>query len=163
MTASAETIHEYFRRFGWQCEFDDETRTWVTGFRGKNTNFNVLVHLTDNWVYLIVSPFVNAPTTVDCEHRLCEYLLRVNHTINMAKFSIDSDGDIVLTVELPTEDMSYSQFRDGLNAVSYYADNHYLDVLNLAQNPGYEPQQSCSAEDAWWAAAGLEQDLEKPN
>jgi hypothetical protein len=100
----------------------------------------VLVHLTKDWLYFIISPFVNAPRK-ECERRLYLHLLRVNHAINMAKFSIDADGDVVLTVELPTENLDYSEFSDGINALSYYADQHYMDVLNLAQTPGYEPAQ----------------------
>jgi hypothetical protein len=82
---------------------------------------------------------VNAPVDPGCERKLHQYLLRLNHAINMAKFGVDSDGDVVLTVELPTENLVYSEFADGLNAISYYSDEHYLDVLNLARDPEYQP------------------------
>ncbi|MBK6846573.1 MAG: YbjN domain-containing protein [Proteobacteria bacterium] len=161
MIASVQTIHDFFERYGWQCDFDGETATWVTGFRGKTANFNIMVHLTENWLYFIISPFANAPGTAVCEQRLCQYLLRLNHTINLAKFSVDSDGDVVLTVEIPTEGLTYSQFRDGLNAVSYYADCHYLDVLNLAQSPTYVPAPV--ADEKWWASDLEALELDKPN
>ena len=35
--------------------------------------------------------------------------------------------------------MDESEFKDALDALSYYADRHYLDVLNLAQQ---EPRRS---------------------
>lgn len=139
MPASAETIHKYFETYGWQYEFDADTSTWNTGFRGDSSNFNILVHLTTNWIYFAVNPFVNAAREPECAARLHEHLLRLNHVVNMAKFSVDSDGDIVLTVELPTENLDYSEFADGLNALSYYADAHYLDILNMALNVDYEP------------------------
>lgn len=162
MSASEETVHEYFRRFGWQYEYDSTTTTWVTGFRGETANFNVLVHLTESWLYFIVSPFVNAPRSDACEQRLHQHLLRLNHTINMAKFSIDTDGDVVLTVELPTENLGYSHFCDGLNALSYYADGHFLDALNLAQDPTYVPMQP--ADDEWlYEDSGADEDADKPN
>ena len=51
----------------------------------------------------------------------------------MTKFCLDSDGDVVLTVELPTENMDYSEFSDALGALSHYADDTYLEILTLAQ------------------------------
>ena len=139
MSATAETIHEYFEQYGWPVEFDDETSTWRTGFRGHTANFAIVVHLTDNWVYFVIDPFVNAPADVRCASRLHQHLLRLNHAINMAKFSVDDEGDVVLTVELPTENLDYSEFADGINALSYYADAYYLDVVNTAHKPGYVP------------------------
>jgi hypothetical protein len=56
----------------------------------------------------------------------------LNREINMAKFAIDDDADVVLTVELPTENLEEGEFKDALDALSYYADKHYLDVLNRA-------------------------------
>lgn len=141
MAATVETVNDFFKQYGWQFEYDPSTRTWLTGFRGDTSNFDVLVHLTDDWLYFIISPFVNAPREENCERGLYLHLLRVNHAINMAKFSVDSDGDVVLTVELPTENLDYSEFADGINALSYYADQHYMDVLNLAQNADYEPKE----------------------
>ncbi len=83
---------------------------------------------------------MNAPRDESCERGLFAYLLRANHAINMAKFSVDTDGDVVLTVELPTENLDYSEFADGINALSFYADQHYVEVLNLARDPRYEPK-----------------------
>jgi hypothetical protein len=139
MPVNAETIKQFFVEYGWQVEFEQETETWRTGFRGDTSNFHVVVHLTEDWLYFAINPFVNAAKDARCAARLHHYLLRLNHAINMAKFSVDADGDIVLTVELPTENIAYSEFADGLNAISYYADGHYLDVLNLAQDPDFVP------------------------
>ena len=141
MAATVDTIHEFFKQYGWQYEYDTTTQTWLTGFRGDTSNFNVMVHLTDDWLYFVISPFVNAPRTDDCERPLYFHLLRLNHAINMAKFSLDNDGDVVLTVELPTENLDYSEFSDGINALSFYADGNYLDVLNLAQDAEYVPSR----------------------
>ena len=139
MAVDAAKVHEFFDTYGWKYDFEPTSNTWHTGFRGSAANFNVFVHLTENWIYFTISPFVNAPQDPECEQKLYRYLLRLNHAINMAKFSLDSDGDVVLTVELPTENLDYSEFADGLNALSFYADAHYLEVLNVAQDPDYVP------------------------
>ena len=74
-----------------------------------------------------------APKNEDCALQLYRHLLRLNREMNMAKFAIDDDADVVLTVELPTENLDESEFKDALDALSYYADRHYVEVLNLAQ------------------------------
>jgi hypothetical protein len=43
---------------------------------------------------------------------------------------------VVLSVELPADSLDYAEFERALNALSWYADEHYLNVLNLAQTLG---------------------------
>jgi hypothetical protein len=64
-----------------------------------------------------------------------KHLLRLCQEINLAKFSVDSDGDIVLAVELPLEDLNYSEFSDALGALSFYADETYFEIESLATDP----------------------------
>ncbi len=164
MAVEAATIHEYFATYGWRYEYEEGSATWHTGFRGDSSSFNIFVHLTDNWLYFTICPFVNAPTDRECEHKLHLYLLRLNNAINMAKFAIDGDGDVVLSVELPSENLDYSEFADGLNAISFYADAHFVEILSVSQNPEYVPTFGEAA-----AAVGLrepsladdEEDLEE--
>lgn len=139
MSITAETIHDFFNQYGWEYDYDEEHHAWHTGFRGKTSNFTVFVQLTENWLVFSVVPYVNAPEDEECLANLHTFLLRLNCIINMAKFSLDDDGDVMLTVELPTDGLTYSQFFDGLNAVSFYADEHYLSVLNVAQDPDFDP------------------------
>jgi hypothetical protein len=139
MAVDVAAIHQFFATYGWRYDFDEPTVTWHTGFRGDNANFNIFVHLTGNWLYFTICPLVNAPGDPECERKLHQHLLRLNNSINMAKFGIDNDGDVVLTVELPTENLDYSEFADGLNAISYYSDAHYLEILNVARDPEYKP------------------------
>lgn len=149
MAVTVEMIHHFFKQYGWQYEFDQASATWVTGFRGDSGTFNIVAHLSENWIYLIISPFVSAPREERCAFRLHHYLLRLNHSVNMAKFSVDDEGDVILTVELPTESLAYSEFADGLNALSYYADTHFHDVLRLSQDPEYQPTELAEELDMW--------------
>ena len=98
----------------------------------------------------VIAPFVLKPKDPECERRLYRHLLRLNYEINMAKFTVDPDGDITLTVELPTENLDYSEFADAINALSYYADEHYLEILNLAQDPTARSRFEPEAEDLDW-------------
>ncbi len=63
----------------------------------------------------------------------------------MAKqFAIDDDADVVLTVELPTENIDEEQnSKTRSTPCRYYAGNrHYLEVLNIAQS---DPKRTGSA------------------
>ena len=127
-----ERVEEYLAKDGWPFERVDG-HTWRSGFRGDVNSFRFFVRLTDNWIFFTIVPFVVAPKNDQCALQLYRHLLRLNREINMAKFAIDDDADVVLTVEMPTENLDESEFKDALDALSYYADKHYLDVLNLAQ------------------------------
>ena len=165
MTAAAETIHQYFRKYGWQYDFDAATSTWITGFQGDARSFSVLVHLTDDWIYFIISPYADKPVDDVCAGRLNHHLLRLNHAMNIAKFSIDSDGDVVLTVELPAQDVDYHQFAESLNALSYYADWYFDDITGLVTDAEFSPTPITEEEedDRWSPLNMIRDSLDKPN
>src|SRR5262245_12446280 len=125
-------VEEFLAKDGWPFERIDE-HTWRSGFRGEVNSFRFFVRLTDNWIFFTIVPFVVAPRSDERALDLYGHLLRLNREMNMAKFAIDDDADVVLTVELPIESLDESEFKDALDALSYYADKHYLEVLNLAQ------------------------------
>ena len=135
MALTIDTIESYFEQYGWTYErLDDEH--FLTGFSSDVIDtFAIYITLTPNWVYFAIAPFVEAPKDPECERRLYGHLLRLCQQINMAKFSVDSEGDVILTVELPRENLDYSEFSDALGALSYYADQTYETVHALATDP----------------------------
>jgi hypothetical protein len=134
MAIAPETVEQYFEQYGWSYERMGK-HDFRTGFRGDVSLFRIMVRLTENWVYFSISPFVVAPQDPECERKLYKHLLRLNQEINMAKFTIDEDGDAILTVELPCENLDYNEFADALGALSYYADDNYVQVFVLAHVP----------------------------
>ncbi|MBN1934826.1 MAG: YbjN domain-containing protein [Anaerolineae bacterium] len=132
MAVTPEIIAGYFEQYGWSYERVNET-DFRTGFRGDVSLFRITVRIAGEWVYFSISPFVIAPQDPECERKLHRHLLKLNHEINMAKFTVDEDGDVILTVELPGESLDYSEFSDALGALSYYADDSYAQVFILAQ------------------------------
>ena len=107
--------------------------TWRSSFHAESKSFRFFVRLTESWIFFTIVPFVRAPEDPAIEHRLHRQLLRLNREINMAKFAIDDEGDVVLTVELPTENLDASEFRDALDALCFYADRHYVDLARIGQ------------------------------
>jgi hypothetical protein len=63
-----------------------------------------------------------------------EAMLNFNREMNLAKFVLDEDEDVTLTVELPISALRYEVFAEGLTALAYYADDIYPDMLELAQD-----------------------------
>lgn len=135
MAVTPDTIESYFKEYGWTYERMDDTH-FLSGFDSEVIDtFPIYITLSPSWVYFAIIPFVSAPEDPECERALYQHLLRMCQEINMAKFSIDPDGDVVLAVELPRENLDYSEFSDALGALSYYADQAYPTVYALATDP----------------------------
>lgn len=130
-----ETVEEYLRRDGWHYERvpGSPVPTWRSGFRGQVAPFRFYVRLTESWLFFIISPFAIPSQEERVAAALFRRLLQLNQDMTLAKFSLDSDGDVVLTVEYPVEHLGYAEFRDALDVLAYYADRHYVEVINVAQ------------------------------
>jgi hypothetical protein len=133
MALTAETLIAYFQQYEWT--YHQEETYFRTVFRGDVSSFTIHIRISGDWVYFSIAPFVVSPQDPECERRLYKHLLTLNHEMNMAKFTVDSDGDVILTVELPTENLDYSEFSDALGALAYYADDNYAQIFVLAHVP----------------------------
>ena len=129
---SAETVEDYFKQLDWPFQRNDE-HNWATGYKGDNAEFRFYVRTTDSWFY-VLAPF---PIKVQpaAANNLYKHLLRLNYNMSMAKFSLDSDEDLILSVELPNDNMQLGEFRDALQAVCYYMDGNYAELVKLATDP----------------------------
>jgi len=135
MAVNADKIASFLRQYGWTFEQLDDVH-FVTGFDSDVTDaFSIYITMAPNWVYFAIAPFVPAPTDNECQRKLYHHLLWLCQEMNLAKFSVDSDGDVVLTVELPRNSLDYAEFADALDALSYYADQNYVMVHTLATDP----------------------------
>ncbi|MCB9437742.1 MAG: YbjN domain-containing protein [Anaerolineales bacterium] len=133
MNLTPEMIEEYFERYQWSFTRSSEN-TWITGVRTSVSSFRIFLRLTEHWVYFVINPFVVAPPNQEDRLRVYYHILRLNLDMSMAKFGLDSDGDVFLAVELPTENFQYSHFSDALNGISHHAERLYSEVFNLAHN-----------------------------
>lgn len=129
-----DVVESYFGEYGWSFETLGPG-VWRTGFRGNESSYAIYLRLTDSWLYMTISPFVPQPTDRECEHRTFEAMLQFNREMNLAKFVLDEDDDVTLTVELPIAALSYPVFAEGLTALAYYADDAYPELLELARDP----------------------------
>jgi len=132
MAIAPETVDGYLAQIDWKATRQDE-HNWSTGFRGDNATFTFQIRTTDVWIYFYLPfPVKIQPAARD---NITEHLLRLNYTMTMAKFMLDNDDDIGLTVELPNEQLQVSEFEDAIRAICVYADENYVELVRLATDP----------------------------
>jgi len=127
-----DTLRSLLQEGGWPCDrISDDT--WRSHFRGRNASFPFYVRLDpQGYVCFVIVPFVKTPEDSQQSASLYRRLLELNQSLLMAKFSIDDDLDVVLSVEYPSGELDRSEFDDALDVLSYYADRHYDELRALA-------------------------------
>lgn len=126
-----ETIRAILEEGGWPCHriADDTFRSL---FQGKHASFPFFVRIDPaGFVVFAIVPYLRSPKDETSAARLYARLLELNQTLLMAKFSIDDDLDVVLSVEYALPELDRSEFDDALDVLSYYADRHYDELRAL--------------------------------
>ena len=122
MSFGAADLENFFTAYGWEFE-RREAGVFRTGFVGETGPYEIWLKITDAWVYFAINPYVQRPGGRGHGTMTLVTLLRANHELNLAKFAVDEDGDLSLTVELPLEGFCYEHFSDALTALALYADD----------------------------------------
>jgi sensor domain CHASE-containing protein len=97
----------------------------------------VYLRLGDNWLIASVVPFL--PTRGKITFELSRWLLRQNRDMFQAKFAYDEDGDVVLTVELPTESLDFSEIKTALTDLVSNAVRHRATLRAAAKAARKQP------------------------
>jgi hypothetical protein len=122
-----QKVEAYLRAQGWPVTPLGPS-TLRSSFRGANAVFPLVVQFEDAWAKLVVLPIARLPPDVAKAERLYERLLRLNGEIMLARFSLDEDGDVLLSVEFPAADLDPSEIRDALDVLTYYAEKHQPEI-----------------------------------
>jgi hypothetical protein len=133
MPLTDEALEAILAADDWPFERAGES-TWFSAFQrssGPGDPITFFLRLTDDWLFLTVAPFAVLPDDPATETAVLRRLLELNRSINLAKFALER-RDIVLTVELPTEELTPSQIKDGLDALSYFALKHHPEITAVA-------------------------------
>jgi hypothetical protein len=131
LKVDGELVASLLRGGGWPCD-QITPDTWRSHFRGKRSSFPFLVRIDRNgYITFAIVPFLKSPENAPKAAQLYRRLLELNQDLLMAKFSIDDDLDVVLSVEYPTRELDKSEFDDALDVMSYYADRHYEELRQL--------------------------------
>jgi hypothetical protein len=117
---------------GWPLENLSET-TVRSRFRGKNHVFPLFIHTDELFVIFAVIPYIKGFEELDIAEPLLKRLLQLNREVNMARFSVDGDGDVILSVEYKLQDLDPSEVRDAVDVLSFYAEKHFDELSKLAE------------------------------
>ncbi|MEC7521397.1 MAG: YbjN domain-containing protein [Myxococcota bacterium] len=116
-------------RIGWGAKPYGDNTFKVNHETGEGP-LTVYVRLTDNWLIASVVPFLT--TRGDNSFELARWLLRMNRDMYQCKFAYDEDGDVVLTVELPTESLDFGEIASALESLLEHAVQHRSTLREAA-------------------------------
>jgi hypothetical protein len=126
-----DEVRACLEKDGWPVEVVSEV-TMRSRFRSAERIYPVFVHLEPEYVNFAVIPFARLPPVAADGDELAMRLLKLNREMNMAKFSVDEDGDVILSVEYPLEDLDPSEIRDAVDVLSFYAEKYRAEVHAMA-------------------------------
>lgn len=126
-----EDIRNVLKEQGWPVELLSES-TLRSRFRSRDRIFPLFIHVEPLFVTFAVIPYAKLPEDPDTADELMSRLLHLNRDINLAKYSVDDDGDVILSAEYRIENLDPSEIRDAVDVLSFYADKHHADVHALA-------------------------------
>lgn len=132
---SIQQIEAFFEQHGTPFTRAADDALWYAEFAAgeEQREFFVALDEEEGWVYFTINPLVPTPDPA-CVDNLSHHLTRLNYDVTMAKFVIDEEGDVALTVELPWEGFTYAHFEAAVAALSRAAAENYDEILNLAQD-----------------------------
>ncbi len=125
-----QKVEGHLRALGWPV-IALSPGTWRSSFRGRTGVFPLVIQVDDGWCKLQVLPIVRLPGDADKAEKLYLKLLKLNGELMLARFSLDEDGDVILSVELPLSDLDASEIKDALDVLSVYAERHQGELRQL--------------------------------
>lgn len=128
-------VEEHLKRYGWQYEVKGEN-VILTGFRSDVALFRIFMQVMEKWIIAAIVPFVPRPLP-ECRSGFYAAMARLNYEMNFGKMSVDPDGDIALTVEIPVEELRFEYLTLALDALSAYAVQFYVPLSRAATDPAY--------------------------
>jgi len=123
------TLSRTLSKLGWDPS-PHGNGTFRTKHDTEEGELVVYVRLTDNWLIASIVPFLN--TGGDNSFELARWLLRMNRDMYQCKFAYDEDGDVVMTVELPTEALDYGEIQKALETLLAHAVEHRATLRKAA-------------------------------
>lgn len=123
------TLARTLSQIGWDAEPHSENTRCVTHDTPEG-ELVIFIRLTDNWLIASVVPFLT--TRGDNSFELARWLLRMNRDMYQCKFAYDEDGDVVLTVELPTESLDSGEIEAALKGLLEHAVEHRTTLRRAA-------------------------------
>ncbi|MEZ4254770.1 MAG: YbjN domain-containing protein [Polyangiales bacterium] len=107
-------LSAYLERLEWERERVGDAH-FRTTHKTSEGDFVIDLQVRRAWLVARVDPFLD--TGGDNSFELSRWLLRQNWDMPQAKFGYDTEGRVVLTVELPTEYLDYVEVETALRTL----------------------------------------------
>jgi len=114
-------LRQHLDALGWRYE-PHGVRTYRSVHETAEGKMAVYVRLADEWLVASIVPFL--ATRGRNSFELSRWLLRMNRDMAQTKFAYDEDGDVVLTVELPTESLDFGEIRAAFEGLIRHGVEH---------------------------------------
>ena|SRR5579871_5264856 len=133
-----DEVRACLEKDGWPVDVVSEV-TLRSRFRAGDRVFPLFVHLESvtmgeaakpsapTYATFAVIPFARLPAEEGGDV-VADRLLVLNREMNLAKFSVDEDGDVILSVEYPLADLDPSEVRDAVDVLSFYAEKYRAEI-----------------------------------
>jgi hypothetical protein len=130
----AEKIEGFFEQHGMPFTRAEGDTLWYAEIAvgEEPREFFVFLDEGEGWVYFTVNPFVPTPDPARLDD-LCRHLARLNYDVTLAKFVVDEEDDVALTVELPWEGFTYAHFAAAVRALARAANQNYDEILRITE------------------------------
>lgn len=135
MASIADQIDRYFIELEWPFERFDET-LWHTAFPGDMQVHDVFVSADETEWLSLRSPVCKAPPA-ERRGELFEHLLRLNSLIPMTKFCLVESGDVYAMVDVPTHDLSFSEFRTAVMSLVNHVDAYDNEIFKICEDAAH--------------------------
>jgi hypothetical protein len=110
---------------------------WRSAFATEQEeDFDLYVLVADDWVYFAVSPFLS-PQAVAEPARFQRSLLRLNQELHLARFALDSQGDVNLVADVPTRLLHFPYFQQIVDLLVFYTGRLAGELQRVAADPEY--------------------------
>ncbi|MBL8677988.1 MAG: YbjN domain-containing protein [Myxococcales bacterium] len=130
-SAVIEHLDAFLKKRDWTTTRLAET-TIRTSFKAPRGQMFPLIATHDgDWVKLAVVPLGRLPPDLAKAETLYAQLLRWNGELMFARFSLDEDGDVILSVEFPVQELDDSEIADALDVLTYYANKYGAEIRSI--------------------------------
>jgi hypothetical protein len=120
---------------GWGASSKPKGITWPLKYKGQRL-FSVYLTITRSWAYFHAPVLPEAVALSEVVQKtFYEYLLGVNHVLYMAKLGLSDAGQVLLMLEVPTQEFDFEMFRLVTRLLGTYLDLYGREIQIMAHLP----------------------------
>ena len=133
-----EVVAYYIRAVeprGWFARSKPKGITWPLVYKGQRT-FEVYLTVTKAWTYFHIPALPEetaAITDVAVQRAFWDYLLNVNTILHLAKLGLGERDQVLLMLDLPTQELDFEMFRLATRLLATYIDLYAREVQIMSR------------------------------